>query len=96
MLSMSLAACASGPSATPSARIVIKAPTVTPPAELVSCPEAPEGFPANASATITPEVRAALIRLAASHGQQADQLRRLIEWLRPGSCAEQVRAPAAR
>lgn len=58
----------------------------TPPAELLACPTAPEGFPEDASATITPPVRAAMIRVVTWANAIAGQLGRLVDWEKPGTC----------
>lgn len=57
----------------------------TPPAELLRCPERPEGFPGT-GAVIAPETRAAIIRLARAYALTLAQLLRLIDWSAPGAC----------
>jgi hypothetical protein len=59
-----------------------------PPAELLACPVAPEGFPRDASAKMPPAVRFAAIRLASAYAAVASQLRRLIDWNDPTACPE--------
>lgn len=60
----------------------------TPPADLLACPERPDGFPADASAVMPPDVRRATMGLAHAYAQVRGQLERLIEWERPGACPE--------
>jgi len=67
----------------PPAAVVVKD---TPPAELLACPTAPAGFPQDETATIGPEVRAAIIRLAGAFRAVSDQLGRLIAWEKPDAC----------
>ncbi|RJF94143.1 hypothetical protein D3876_00915 [Sphingomonas cavernae] len=59
----------------------------TPPADLLICPEKPEGFPVDAEATMPAPVRAAAIRLGRAYAAVYGQLVRLIEWEQPGACA---------
>ena len=60
-----------------------------PPADLIACPVAPEGFPTDESATMSAPVRAAAIRLAESYRAVVDQLERLIGWTVPDHpCAD--------
>ncbi|HEX8446288.1 MAG TPA: hypothetical protein VF649_06705 [Sphingomonas sp.] len=72
--------------AAPSA-VAVATPT-RPPAELLACPVAPEGFPRDAEATMPPAVRFAAIRLATAYAALARQLGRLIDWNDPASCPE--------
>nr|WP_245842586.1 hypothetical protein [Sphingomonas laterariae] len=58
-----------------------------PPADLILCPQAPEGFPTDAAAQIPAPVRAAMKRIAAFSAATHDQLVRLIRWHVPGACA---------
>jgi hypothetical protein len=58
-----------------------------PPAELLQCPERPEGFPPDSWAVIPEAVRSALIRLAQAFARNATRQERLIEWERPEGCA---------
>ncbi|MES2042599.1 MAG: hypothetical protein V4475_01920 [Pseudomonadota bacterium] len=62
--------------------VVVKDP---PPAELLRCAVRPEGFPAS-QAVIPPGTRAAIVRLAKAFAGAADQLDRLIDWNKPGTC----------
>ncbi|WP_232476151.1 hypothetical protein [Flavisphingomonas formosensis] len=83
LLSTVLAGCAHRPAEPP--HTVAVAIRDTPPAELTRCPVAPEGFPTDASATISEPVRAAAIRLATAYRALADQLARLIAWTAPAT-----------
>ena len=65
-----------------------------PPAGLLLCPEPPVAFPVDQAATMPSEVRSALMSLAFAYGATLDQLKRLINWERPGTCAVQVDAEA--
>lgn len=58
----------------------------TPPAELIRCPVAPVGLPAEGEAAIPPAWRAAIIRLAKSRAEVADQLGRFIAWHTGAPC----------
>ncbi|WP_264573683.1 hypothetical protein [Sphingobium sp. B11D3A] len=58
----------------------------TPPTDLLACPATPAPFPGDASATIPPAVRAALIALATAYADTRDQLLRIIRWHEPGAC----------
>lgn len=58
--------------------MVVRTVKETPPAELIRCPVAPAGLPAEGEAAIPPAWRAAIIRLAKSRAEVADQLGRLI------------------
>lgn len=64
----------------------------TPPADLLKCPEVPEGVPEDQVAQIPTVARAALIRLAKALRVNTGRLRRLVNWHQPGSCPE-VSAP---
>jgi len=78
---MALQGCAPTPASTPPAPVAIAVDTHTaPPAELLLCPERPEGFPPDQWAVIPEPVRAALIRLAGAFGRNADRQERMIEW----------------
>ncbi|KQR52974.1 hypothetical protein [Brevundimonas sp. Leaf168] len=56
---------------------VVTAPAPKPPSELVRCARRPAGFPAAVLGTMTPEARAAAIRILTAFGANADQLDRL-------------------
>lgn len=88
MLSTSLPGCSrEAVEPTPPAPAAIAVDTRTaPPAELLRCPERPEGFPGGETAVIPESVRAALMRLAAAFARNADRHRRLIEWERGEPC----------
>ncbi|MCC2976248.1 hypothetical protein LK533_06115 [Sphingomonas sp. PL-96] len=58
----------------------------TPPAELLACTTAPDGFPADAEAQMPTSVRAAAIRLAQAFRARGEQLVRLIRWHDPEAC----------
>lgn len=58
----------------------------TPPADLLTCPANPVGFPIDAQATIPADVRAAAIRMAHALRARGDQLVRLIRWHHPDAC----------
>lgn len=60
--------------------MVVRTVKETPPAELLRCPVAPVGLPAQGEAEIPPAWRAAIIRLAKSRTEVADQLVRLIQF----------------
>ncbi|WP_303719581.1 hypothetical protein [Brevundimonas naejangsanensis] len=60
--------------------MVVRTVKETPPSELTRCPVAPAGLPAEGEAAIPPAWRAAIIRLAKSRAEVADQLARLIAW----------------
>ena len=59
--------------------MVVRTIRETPPAALTRCPVAPVGLPAEGAAEIPPAWRAAIIRLAKSRSEVADQLSRLIQ-----------------
>lgn len=82
------------PPATPTA-IAVSTHTA-PPADLLACPERPEGFPLDQLATIPEAVRAAIIRVAGAFARNADRQERLIAWERPSStCSVVVAEPDA-
>lgn len=56
------------------------------PADLLVCPEQPMAFPVDQAATITADVRSAIMSLAFAYRATLDQLKRLINWNRPGTC----------
>lgn len=91
-LSTTLAACApliakrGSAEAPPEPLVVVRTVKDTPPAELLRCPVAPVGLPAQGEAAIPPPWRAAIIRLAKSRAEVADQLARLVEWQTGKSC----------
>lgn len=60
----------------------------TPPAELLTCPERPDGFPVGIAAVMPKAVREATVRLAQSYAEVTSQLERLIAWHAPNSCKE--------
>ena len=60
----------------------------TPPADLLKCPETPEGAPEDAIAQIPTSARAAMIRLAKAFRVNTGRLRRLMNWHQPGACPE--------
>lgn len=66
--------------------MVVRTVKETPPAELLRCPVAPLGLPAHGEAEMPPAWRAAIIRLAKSRTEVADQLGRLIAWHGGGEC----------
>lgn len=84
---MTLPGCAVSP---PVARSVPVAVEIrdTPPAELLRCPIAPVGYPADAEATMPAAVRAATIRMATALRDTRDQLLRLIGWHDAAACKE--------
>lgn len=59
----------------------------TPPAELIRCPETPGGFPLDQVGQMSTVTRAAAIRIGKALGVNAGRLRRLVNWIKPGSCA---------
>lgn len=63
----------------------------TPPAELLRCPVAPVGYPADAEATMPAGVRAATIRMATALRDTRDQLMRLIGWHDAAACKDEVK-----
>ncbi|MCW2410879.1 MULTISPECIES: hypothetical protein [unclassified Sphingobium] len=60
----------------------------TPQADLLACPAPPAPFPRDATATIPPAVRSALIAFATAYADTRDQLLRVIRWHEPGACAD--------
>jgi len=84
---MTLQACARPQIETAPAVIAVEVKD-TPPAQLLACPVAPEPFPSDASATIPPAVRSAIIGLASAYAQTRDQLLRVIRWHEPGACED--------
>ena len=66
----------------------------TPPAELLRCPEAPEGFPLAEIGQLSTATRAAAIRIGKAMGVNAGRLRRLVNWLQPDTCPAPRAAPA--
>lgn len=68
--------------------VVREAPAPRPPSELLRCPAAPAGLPATMLGTLTPEARAAVIRLATYAGATADQLGRLIAFHTDARCED--------
>lgn len=87
-LSIGLAACATRPSAKPPV-VAVKVGAPPPPADLIACPIAPEGFPTDEVAILPPAVRASAIRLAKAYAATASQLTRLIDHTVPGTCARE-------
>jgi hypothetical protein len=57
-----------------------------PPAELLLCPERPEGFALDEPAVLPQGVRLALIRLARAFATNADRQERLIAWAQGKPC----------
>ena len=88
LLSIALQACAHQ-AADPAPTAVAVAIRDTPPAELLACPQRPEGFPLDSIATLPKPVREAAMRLAQSYAEIADQLERLIGWHGP-SCPRET------
>lgn len=64
---------------------VVDAPDLRPQGELLTCARRPAGFPAAVIGTMTPEARAAAIRIMTAFGANADQLDRLVVF-HGGSC----------
>ncbi|WP_208759549.1 hypothetical protein [Sphingobium fuliginis] len=60
----------------------------TPPADLLTCPVAPAGFPKDAQAEIPPAVRVVVIDIAKALASTRDQLVRLVRWHSPGACED--------
>lgn len=69
-----------------------------PPANLLACArrDAPLPTGAGAWAIIPPAVRTGLIDFARAAGANADQLDRLINWNRPGTCPPGAATPSPR
>lgn len=88
-LLMTLQGCARPLVEAPPPRTIGVAVKDTPPAELIRCPDRPEGFPTDEGswAVVPPAIRAAAIRLATAFAASTAQLERLIEWESPGACA---------
>lgn len=59
---------------------------IAPPAELLRCPDRPEGFPPDQWAVIPEAVRSAIIRLAQAFAGNAARQERLIEFERGKPC----------
>ena len=60
----------------------------TPPAELLTCADRPDGLPEDPSliAQIPTKIRAGIIRLARAFAGNADRADRLVNWNAPGTC----------
>lgn len=71
---------------------------VKPPADLLVCPTAPQGFPEDAAtgATIPASVRFATIRLAQAYAAASTQLGRLIGWETGATCTAAAPAQPAK
>ena len=82
---MTLPGCALSPPVAKTVPVAVKIRD-TPPAELLRCPVAPVGYPADAEATMPAGVRAATIRMATALRDTRDQLMRLIGWHNPEGC----------
>lgn len=67
----------------------------TPPAELLRCPESPDGFPLAEVGQLSTATRAAAIRIGKALGVNAGRLRRLVNWLQPGTCPQPAVPPVA-
>lgn len=65
----------------------------TPPAELLTCAERPEGLPEDPQlvAQMPTRLRAGVIRLARAFASVAGRLDRLIDWNAPGTCARNAK-----
>lgn len=66
--------------------MVVRTVKDKPPAELIRCPVAPLGLPAEDEAMIPPAWRAAIRRLAQSRAELANQLERWIAWQTGSGC----------
>ena len=66
----------------------------TPPPELLRCPEAPDGFPLAEVGQLSTATRAAAIRIGKALGVNAGRLRRLVNWIQPGTCPAAGATPA--
>ncbi len=87
---MTLPGCALSPPVAKSVPVAVEIRD-TPPAELLRCPVAPVGYPADAEATMPAGVRAATIRMATALRDTRDQLLRLIGWHDASVCKEAAR-----
>ena len=88
LLSTALQACAQRAAETPPTIIAVETRDM-PPAELLACPERPEGFPTEVTAVVPRPVRKAIMRLAQSYAEAISQLERLIAWHAPNTCKEE-------
>ena len=87
------------PGCTPRAELVEKPVPVavpvkdTPPAELLTCADRPDGLPEDPQlvAQMPTRLRAGVIRLARAYAAVAARLDRLINWTAPGTCAAAAR-----
>lgn len=87
-----LVACAR-PDREPPAPAVLAVPVKdSPPADLLACPAAIQGFPLDETAMMPPAVRMAATRLATGYAGIRAQLVRLIEWHRPVACGAETRS----
>jgi hypothetical protein len=64
-----------------------------PPAELLRCPDTPEGFPLDQVGELSTATRAAAIRIGKALGVNAGRLRRLVNWIQPGTCPAPAPSP---
>lgn len=64
------------------------------PADLLLCPQPPTPFPTDQAATMPADVRSATMSLAHAYRATLYQLKRLINWNRPGTCVEPPDAEA--
>jgi hypothetical protein len=80
LLSIALGACASRPPAEPLTQTVAVAVKSTPPADLLVCPDAPEGFPTDTWAVMPASVRDGVMRLAKAYGELRGRFDRLATW----------------
>lgn len=87
LASIALQGCAHPAADRPALPVVAVELRDTPPADLLACPVAPAGFPADAQAQMPPAVRTAVIGIAVALAVTRDQLTRLVRWHRPGACA---------
>lgn len=87
---MTLPGCALTPPVAKSVPVAVEIRD-TPPAELLRCPVAPVGYPADAEATMPAGVRAATIRMATALRDTRDQLLRLIGWHDASACKDTAR-----
>ena len=86
--SIALQGCAHQAADRPAPPVVAIEVKDTPPADLLTCPAAPAGFPADAQAEIPPAVRSAIVRIATALAATRDQLVRLVRWHSPGACED--------